>query len=91
MFEIEYTKQFIRDIKRAKKQQKNILLLQKLMEKIRSRVAIPLKFRDHPLRDNWAKHRELHIDPDWLLIYKILLSEKIVIFVRVGSHSELFS
>ncbi len=90
VFEVEYTTQFKRDIKRAKKQRKNILLLQEVMEKIRSRKPIALKFRDHPLRGNWVKHRELHIEPDWLLIYKMLLREKIVVFVRTGSHSELF-
>jgi mRNA interferase YafQ len=45
---------------------------------------------DHILSNNWKGHRELHIEPDWLLIYKLVPSEKLVIFVRTGTHSGLF-
>jgi addiction module toxin, RelE/StbE family len=44
--------------------------------------------RDHPLVDNYVGRRECHIEPDWLLIYKLDGDE--IIFERTGSHSDLF-
>ena len=43
---------------------------------------------DHPLKGHWADHRECHIGGDFLLIYR--LDDKAVVFVRAGTHSELF-
>ena len=45
---------------------------------------------DHGLSGNWKGHRECHLKPDLLLIYK-LPDEKTLRFVRMGSHSELFA
>lgn len=44
--------------------------------------------RDHALTGNYVGHRECHISPDWLLIYR--LEDNDLILVRTGSHSELF-
>ena len=46
------------------------------------------QYKDHPLRGNFTDYRECHIEPDWLLIYKLLRSE--IYFVRTGTHSDLF-
>ncbi len=48
---------------------------------------------DHQLKADWAGHRECHIGGDFLLAYKIADSSKtgLVVFVRAGTHSELFS
>ncbi|MBL8512623.1 MAG: type II toxin-antitoxin system YafQ family toxin [Betaproteobacteria bacterium] len=43
---------------------------------------------DHPLKGEWADHRECHIGGDFLLIY--LLQDEQIVFVRAGTHSELF-
>lgn len=48
------------------------------------------KKNDHILTGNWYGHRECHIEPDWLLIYKVYKNEKIIEYARTGSHSELF-
>ena len=60
------------------------------MELIEYEKPIPRKFRDHLLKGNYVGHRECHIEPDWLFIYKIIEKEKVVIFTRTGSHSDLF-
>ncbi|MCU0288190.1 MAG: type II toxin-antitoxin system YafQ family toxin [Acidobacteria bacterium] len=39
---------------------------------------------------NWKDHMECHIEPDWLLIYRIDRKYNELILVRTGSHSELF-
>ena len=90
MRSIEYTTQFKRDLKLAKRQNKNLGLLEKVMLCIQKKEKLPEKYRDHALSGNWRSHRELHLEPDWLLIYRIPPKENIVIFVRVGSHASLF-
>lgn len=60
------------------------------MDEIVNERKLNKKFSDHVLVGSWKLHRELHIEPDWLLIYKILPEEKVVVFVRTGSHSDLF-
>ena len=60
------------------------------MKLIQEQKSLPVKLKDHPLTGNWNHHRECHVNPDWLLIYKIIEKLKVVIFVRNGSHSVLF-
>lgn len=60
------------------------------MKKIEREESLNPRFKDHPLTGNWKTHRELHVEPDWLLIYKLIPEEKVVIFVRTGTHSDLF-
>jgi mRNA interferase YafQ len=50
--------------------------------------ALPLRYKDHPLTGEWKHHRDCHLEPDWLLIYKIHGDD--VYLVRTGTHSDLF-
>ena len=90
MLKVEFTTQFKRDLKLAKKRKKDLIVLQQIMKKIEYEENLSYKLKDHRLTGNWEAHRELHIEPDWLLIYKLILEEKVVIFVRTGTHSDLF-
>ena len=90
MLQIEYTSKFKRDLKLAKRRNKNMASLQGIMKHIEHEKPLNLRYKDHALSSNWHGHRELHIEPDWLLIYKLLPKEKVVIFVRTGTHSDLF-
>jgi mRNA interferase YafQ len=49
---------------------------------------LPIRCRDHALTGNYQNHRECHIEPDWLLIYKS--TENSIILERTGSHADLF-
>ena len=53
---------------------------------------LPARYRDHQLTA--SKHfqgvRECHIQPDWLLVYKVNKEELILNLLRTGSHSDLF-
>ena len=51
---------------------------------------LPEKYRDHDLSGNWKGFRECHIEPNWLLIYKIFNNNLILSLARTGSHSDLF-
>ncbi len=89
MLTVITTKKFQKDVKRVKKQGKKLILLKEVITDLTNENPLPAKFRDHKLTGNYANHRECHIMPDWLLIYK--LEEHKIIFERTGSHSELFS
>ncbi len=90
MLQVEYTTKFKCDLKLAKRRNKNMASLQEVMKDIEHEKPLNPRYKDHPLLSNWQGHRELHVEPDWLLIYKLPPKEKAVIFVRTGTHSDLF-
>jgi mRNA interferase YafQ len=85
---VSQTKQFNKDIKRLQKRGKNIGKLKEVIELLIEKKPLPPKHRDHRLTGNWINHRDCHIEPDWLLIYKLLDDE--LRLERTGTHSDLF-
>lgn len=88
---IERTGQFKRDYKRESKGQHRLVLDESLVAVIRLLIAdkpLPAKYRDHSLSGDWADHRDLHIKPDLVLIYRLPDTNTLQL-VRMGSHSEL--
>jgi mRNA interferase YafQ len=83
-----YTNKFKKDVKRIKKRKKNTGKLRELMLELEAGGELAPKYHDHKLDGNWADRRECHIEPDWLVIYKI--EDEFIIFERTGSHSDLF-
>ena len=62
-----------------------------LLEKIANGEILEEKYRDHKLIGYKIPDcRECHIEPDWLLIYKIYRNELILLLVTTGSHGNLF-
>ena len=85
---IYYTTQFKRDYKRIRKQNKDIDKLKIVIKKLVAGKRLEPKYKDHQLLGNWKGHRDCHIEPDWILIYR---TEDDTLFLeRTGSHSELF-
>ena len=82
------SKQFHKDLKKVKKQGKEIVKLKQIMALLVAEVPLPIENRNHKLTGIYNHHRECHITPDWLLIYKPTKTE--LRFERTGSHSELF-
>jgi mRNA interferase YafQ len=81
---------FKKDCKLAKKQNKDLGLLVDIIKKLANKENIPSKFRDHKLSGRLKDYRELHLQPDWLLIYKINEANNELQLARLGSHSELY-
>jgi len=81
--------QFKKDLKKAKRQGKDLNLLQTVVITLANQEPLEERFRDHELTGNWRGYRECHVNPDWLLIYKVDGQE--LKLARVGSHSELFA
>lgn len=63
------TKRFEKDIELARKRGKNLKKLRQVMQLLLEEYPLPTKYFDHWLIGNYAKRRECHIEPDWLLIY----------------------
>ncbi len=88
MRRVEYSGQFKRDLKRIKKRGKEMQKIRIPMELLIEGNDLPEIFLDHPLKGNWKGCRDLHIQPDWILIYRLI--GNLVRFERTGSHSDLF-
>jgi mRNA interferase YafQ len=72
------------------KRNKDMDKLDDVMQKLTDEIALDKKHYDHALRGNFKDRRECHIEPDWLLVYKLDKKEKSIIFERTSSHADLF-
>ena len=88
MLEFKTTHQFDKDLKRNFKRGKDKNKIFKIMDMIINQVSLASKYKDHKLYGEWKDCRECHIEPDWLLIYRI--EENFVSFERNGTHTDLF-
>lgn len=82
------TKQFEHDIKRCQKRGKNMEKLKTLIVLLLEEQPLPIHYRDHPLGGDWQDWRDAHIEPDWLLLYRV--DDGALILSRTGSHADLF-
>ena len=82
-------KQFKKDYKRMESRGKDINKLDEVVFKLMNREILPEKYRDHALKGEWEGFRECHIEPDWLLIYRIVENELILVLTRTGTHTDL--
>ncbi len=83
-----YSGQFKRDVKLAERRGKDMAKLRAVMTVLIEETPLPSNLLDHPLRGNWRGCRDLHIEPDWLLLYS--LDGDVVRFERTGRHTDLF-
>lgn len=87
---IQFTNQFKKDLKLAKKQGKNLDKLFEVINILANEEKLDTKFKDHDLSGSYKGTRECHIEPDWLLIYEIDNNALVLMLYRLGTHSELF-
>jgi mRNA interferase YafQ len=88
MFIPVYTKQFEKDIKRARRRGKNLEEFKIVVRTLLSGQLLDLIHHDHHLKGDYAGRRECHIESDWLLVYKVEASR--IVFERMGTRSDLF-
>jgi len=82
------TGQFEREYSQMVKRGKKIEKLDTVMMLLINEESLPLRNRDHALTGNFKGYRDCHIEPDWLLIYK--LDGDSIFFERTGTHSDIF-
>lgn len=83
-----YTNRFAKDLKLMIKRGRDPENIKAVMRNLIEERPLDRKFRDHVLIGNFKDRRECHIEPDWLLIYRI--EESTIIFERTGTHADLF-
>lgn len=91
MLKTRYTPLFRRDYKRLMKKHYNPEKFEQVLELLvhRHQSELIRIYKDHSLTGNWQGFRELHIEKDWLLIYKIDNNKLILTLTRTGKHDEL--
>ncbi|MDN0056185.1 type II toxin-antitoxin system YafQ family toxin [Collinsella ihumii] len=89
MLELRITAKFKKDYRRIKRQGKDLSKLEATLEALMRGASLPDAMRDHSLGVTYRGHRECHIEPDWLLIYRIDEKGLVLVATRTGSHSEL--
>jgi mRNA interferase YafQ len=85
-----WTSQFKKDYKTAMRRNLDIGLLDGVIRMLAAQERLPPKYQDHGLAGNFKDYRECHIQPDWLLIYRINERDLILTLARTGSHGDLF-
>ena len=90
MLDYEITGLFGKDRKLMEKRNKDIPKLREVMRMLIQEEPLLPKHKNHPLHGKYKGKWECHIEPNWLLIYRIDETERRVIFYRTGSHSDLF-
>lgn len=88
-YQIQWTSRFKKDYKQAIRRGLPIEELDDVIRLLAVGKALPKTLKDHALTGNWLGHREYHIRPDWLLIYKISSQQLVLTLTRTGSHSDL--
>ena len=86
------TTQFKKDFKVLLKKHYSPDKLKQAIDRLmaQNKQLLSTKYRDHPLTENWKGYREIHIEGDWLVIYRVEKQELQLVLTRTGSHDDLF-
>ena len=88
-YEIQRTSSFKKDYKLIKKRGYDLNKLKSVIAMLAEGQELPAMYRDHALTNNWKGYRECHIEPDWLLVYRVIENQLILSLTRTGTHSDL--
>ena len=89
-YTVRYTAKFKRELKLAERQKKNLDKLWAVVDKLAEGEELEEKYQDHYLHGYYEGFRECHLEPNWLLVYKIEDDVLTLTLSRLGSHSEVF-
>ncbi|MCB1180766.1 MAG: type II toxin-antitoxin system YafQ family toxin [Chlamydiia bacterium] len=90
MLKIKPGSKFKTDLKKFKHDKSILKTLDEVLKILANGEELTEKYRDHALSGKWNPARECHIKPDVLLVYQIDKKEKVLVLIRIGSHSDLF-
>ena len=86
----KYTTRIKKQLKLLEKRGYNMNLFKEVVGMLIDGVPLPPKYKDHPLRGDRRGYRDCHIQPDWVLIYKIDKDVLTLILAETGTHSDVF-
>ena len=88
----ELENSYKRDYKRALSQGAitDLVLLEidKITQSILLGKPLPPKYKDHPLKGDYAGYRDCHIKFDLVLVYRV--QDDTLYLSRIGRHSDIF-
>lgn len=91
MLQPVYTKHFDKDLKRLQRSgQHDIEKLKEIIRLLLDEKPLQTKHREHNLTGIFKGRRECHIESDWLLVYKVDIQARVIVFERMGSHADIF-
>jgi mRNA interferase YafQ len=90
VLKVKTTNKFEKDFELMIRQGKDIEKLKIIMRMLAREESLEPRHRGHKLTGSYISHRECHVEPDWLLVYRVDIKEQTITFVRTGSHSGLF-
>lgn len=88
--DIVWTSRFKKDYKMCMKRHLDMDLIDDVIRILARGETLPAVYKDHALSGDWSGHRECHIQPDWLLVYRIEDDVLVLTLARTGTHSDLF-
>ncbi len=89
MLTLVWAGRFRRDVKRIEKRGYDLSKLKEALTLLVEQKPLPEHYSDHPLKGEWKGYRDLHLEPDWLLLYRIEGMD--LYLARTGTHADLFS
>ena len=89
MYQIQFTTRMKQDTKRMKRRGKDMSKLSAVLSALSRGEALPASHHDHSLTGKLKDFRECHIEPDWLLMYRIFEDKLILTATATGTHSDL--
>jgi len=90
IYTVKPTNKFRKDYKLMAKRNLDMSLLDEIIVKLAQGITLPASNRDHALTGNYTGHRSCHVQPDWILIYRIEGDVLVLSLTRTGSHSDLY-
>ena len=90
MLNIVLSNRFKKDLKTISKRNYDLDLLDEVVNTLAAQEPLPAKNKDHPLTGDYVGFRECHVQPDWLLVYRVEDDDLILFLSRTGTHSDLF-
>ena len=85
-----YTNSFERELQLAVRRGKDPEKIKAVVRLLCEQTPLPAALRDHPLKGKYAGFRDCHVEPDLILIYRIVQQQLQLICVHLGTHSDLF-
>ena len=88
---VKYSKEFKKSLRKVTKQGKDIDKLLDVVDMLSQKQQLDPKYKDHALYNDkrFKDCRDCHIETDWVLIYKYIENEVVLLLVNTGSHSEV--
>lgn len=87
---IRVTTRFERDVKKMARRHKDLTKLEAVIATLVAEEPLPSRYRDHALTGDLHGWRDVHVEPDWLLIYRINRFISELILLRTGTHADIF-